>query len=85
MSHLANGDGDDSAELLGVEQHEAASHAVGEVHSVVVQEALDDAPALLVVQGAARECRKCRHLEADDELAVGCPAKEVPHVIARTS
>jgi hypothetical protein len=82
MDHLVNGDHDDAAELLGVQQHEAASHPVGEIDGVVVQETLDDAPALLVVQGAARECRKCRHLEADDEPAVGCPPEKVPHVIA---
>jgi len=49
---------------------------------VAVQEALDDLPPLLLLQGAAGSGGQCRHLEARDELALGRPAQEVPDVVA---
>jgi hypothetical protein len=50
---LVAGDDGDAGELLGVEQHEAAGDAVGELEGVVVEQPGEDVPAGVGVGGGS--------------------------------
>lgn len=80
--HLVDGDGDDAAELLRVQEHQAPGHSVGELQGIVAQEALDDPPALHVIGGAARAAGRQRALEGAGEPPLRCPLQEFGHVVA---
>ena len=75
---LIDGDGDDAAELLAVEQDEASGDSVGQLESVVAQEACDDGPSDVVVERGTVLSPLAGHLERRRGVAVPRgPAEEV--------
>ena len=78
-------EGDDPAELLGIEENQASGDAIGERQIVIVQETIDQRQAAVVVHRRAVAPGAIRQAQARHELSPGRPLQEVVERTGRGS
>ena len=76
--YLFGGHHRDPGQLLAIAQQQGAGDPVGDLEGVVVQEALDQGPALISVEGCSGRSRDGRHEHDGAVVVFGGPAQEVP-------
>ncbi len=80
---LVSGHDRDAGQVLAVAEQERAGDTVGVVEGVVMQEAGQQRPAVVAVDGCPGRPAKCGHQQRGAVVVFGGPAEEVPDRVAR--